>query len=82
MWTGSSPHSASSAPTGQAWTYTADHRPFPDTRPMPAWASPDSTGGAGLLSGRMIHATQHHPAVTRHGNPGNATTAAREDHWW
>lgn len=30
---------------GPAWTYTADHRPFPDTRPMPAWASPESTGG-------------------------------------
>jgi selenocysteine lyase/cysteine desulfurase len=25
---------------GPAWTYTADHRPSPDTRPMPAWALP------------------------------------------
>ena len=68
---------------GPAWTYTADHRPFPDTRPHARLGIPrQHRRQAGLLSGRMIHAAQHHPAVTRHGNPGNATTAAREDHWW
>ena len=35
---------------GPAWTYTADHRPSPDTRPMPAWASPGSTGGGPACS--------------------------------
>jgi selenocysteine lyase/cysteine desulfurase len=29
---------------GPAWTYTTDHRPSPDTRPMPAWA-PAGDGG-------------------------------------
>ena len=23
---------------GPSWTYTADHRPSPDTRPLPDWA--------------------------------------------
>lgn len=31
---------------GPAWTYTADHRPSPDTRPMPAWASAGTTAGS------------------------------------
>ena len=31
---------------GPAWTYTADHRPSPDTRPMPAWAPASAAGGS------------------------------------
>jgi selenocysteine lyase/cysteine desulfurase len=30
---------------GPAWTYTADHRPSPDIRPMPAWAAAGTADG-------------------------------------
>jgi selenocysteine lyase/cysteine desulfurase len=35
---------------GPAWTYTADHRPYPDPRPMPAWA-PAVDGGEPACAG-------------------------------
>ena len=38
--------------TGPAWTYTADHRPSPDTRPMPAWA-PAGDGGESTCAGGL-----------------------------
>jgi Aminotransferase class-V len=31
---------------GPAWSYTADHQPSPDPRPMPDWAPVGVTGGS------------------------------------
>jgi selenocysteine lyase/cysteine desulfurase len=38
------------ATVGPAWTYTADHCPSPDTRPLPAWASSGITGAGSPCS--------------------------------